>query len=94
MKTIAEVKEMMGKKVKAVGVCGITEGVTVTGILESLEHGDVIVRIPYGSKGNTIPCLANKNTLELANGSCDNCDNAISDAEAFNQVCFGCGKKV
>lgn len=91
---IESVKGMIGKRVKAVGVCGITDGVTVTGVLESIQNGDVIVRIPQGSKGNTIPCLANKNTLELINGSCDNCDSAVSDAEAFNQICFNCGKKV
>jgi len=91
--TIEEAKAMIGKKVKAEGVCGITNGVIVTGILDRLENGDAIVNITHGKKVNSLPCLVNKNTLELANGSCDHCDNAISDAEAFNDVCFQCGKK-
>jgi hypothetical protein len=92
--TIEEAKSMIGKKVKALGVCGITEGVTIVGILDRLEHGDAIVKISHGKKEYSLPCLANKNTLELVNGSCGHCDNALSDAEAFNQVCFECGKKV
>jgi len=92
--TIEQAKKMIGKKVKALGVCGITDGVIVVGILDRLEGGDAIVKISHGSKEYSLPCLVNKNTLKLANGSCDNCDNAISDAEAFNQICFGCGKKV
>lgn len=94
MITIAEATKMIGHKVKAVGVCGITEGVTIVGILNRIENGDAVVKISHGDKGYVLPCLANKNTLELVNGSCEHCDNVITDAEAFNQVCFGCGKKV
>jgi hypothetical protein len=86
--TIEQATSMIGHKVRALGVCGIGEGVTVVGILEKLEHGDAIVLV------NRMPFLVNKNTLELVNGRCQNCENVISDAEAFNQVCFECGKKV
>jgi hypothetical protein len=92
--TIAEAKAMIGKEVRAEGCCGIADGKTIFGILDRLENGDAIVKISHGSRVHVLPCLANRNTLELKNGSCDSCDNAISDAEAFNQVCFGCGKKV
>ena len=34
--TIEEATKMIGKKVKALGVCGITEGVTIVGILDRL----------------------------------------------------------
>ena len=92
--TIEEAKGMIGKLVRAEGCCGMTDGVTIVGILDRLENGDVIVNITHGKREYVLPCLANRNTLELKNGSCDNCDNSISDAEAFNQVCFECGKKV
>ena len=90
---ISEANAMIGHKVKAIGCCGIYDGVSVVGILTRLENGDAIVMVDYGSRRNVLPCLVNKNTLELANGSCSNCENPISDAEAFNQVCFKCGKK-
>ena len=92
--TITEAEAMIGKRVKAVGCCGITDGVNIVGTLDRMDNGDVIVKITYGSRVDILPCLAIRNTLELANGSCDNCDNAISDSEAFNQICFECGKKV
>ena len=67
---IAEAHAMIGHKVKAVGCCGITDGVTIVGILERLENGDAIVLIDHGTRRNILPCLVNKNTLELANGKC------------------------
>jgi len=92
--TIAEAKSMIGKLVKAEGTCGIKDGVTVFGILDRIEDGGAIVNITYGSREYSLPCLVDKNSLELKNGSCDNCGNVICDSQAFNQVCFGCGKKV
>ena len=91
--TIAEATKMIGHKVKAVGCCGMTDGVAITGILEKIENGDAIVLVDHGDRKAILPCLVNKNTLELANGSCKHCENTISDAEAFNEVCFDCGKK-
>jgi hypothetical protein len=90
---IEEAKAMIGKRVRAVGCCGITDGVTITGTLDRLENGDAIVKITHGKRVDVLPCLVNRNTLELANGSCQHCDNALSDAEAFNKQCFECGKK-
>ena len=92
--SIKDAEKMIGKRVQAVGTCGMKKDVTVFGILEEVENSDTIVQIPFGSKGHTIPCSVNINTLKLVNGTCDNCSSVISDAEAFNQVCFGCGKKV
>ena len=93
--TIEEAKSMIGKRVKAVGCCGVTDGVNIKGTLHSIEsNGDAIVKITRGSRIDFLPCLVDRNSLELENGSCDNCGNAISNAEAFNQVCFGCGNKV
>jgi len=91
--TIAEAKSMIGQRVRAVGCCGMTSGKTIFGTLDSLENGDAIVRITHGDNVDVLPCLVNRNTLELKNGSCQHCDNAISDAEAFNEQCFECGKK-
>lgn len=91
---IAEAHAMIGHQVTAVGCCGIYDGVKIVGILERLKNGDAIVMIDHGSRRNVLPCLVNKNTLELKNGKCGSCDSVVSDAEAFNQVCFGCGKKV
>jgi len=92
--TIAEATAMIGKEVRAEGCCGITDGVTIFGILDKLENGDAIVKISHGNRTHVLPCLANRNTLELKNGSCDSCGNVICDSQAFNEVCFGCGKKV
>ena len=89
-----EARAMVGERVKAVGTCGEKKDIIVTGVLEKVDSSDTIVQIAFGSKGHTMPCSVNKNTLELVNGRCDSCNNTITDAEAFNQVCFGCGKKV
>jgi hypothetical protein len=91
--TIEEAKAMIGKEVRAEGCCGITDGVTIFGILDRIENGDAIVKISQGDRKHVLPCLAIRNTLELKNGSCQHCDNTISDAEAFNEQCFECGKK-
>lgn len=91
---IAEANAMIGHKVKAVGCCGMYNGITIVGILNRLENGDAIVMVDHGTRRNVLPCLVNKNTLELANGKCGNCEKVVSDSEAFNQTCFGCGKKV
>lgn len=89
-----EANKKIGHKVKAVGCCGIYDGVTIFGILEKLQNGDAIVLVDHGVRRNVLPCLVNKNTLELVNGKCSNCEKVVSDSEAFNQVCFGCGNKV
>jgi len=91
--TIAEATVMIGERVRAVGCCGMTDGVTIVGTLDGLENGDAIVKITHGDKVDILPCLVNRNTLELVNGSCQHCNNTISDAEQFNEVCFECGKK-
>jgi hypothetical protein len=92
--TIAEVNEMIGHQVKAIGSCGIYDGVLVRGILKKLENNDVIVMLDHGSRRNVLPCSVNQNTLELVNGRCGNCNDIVSDAEAFNQTCLCCGKKL
>ena len=91
---IAEANEMIGHQVSAVGCCGIHDGVLIKGILNRLENGDAIVMVDHGARRNVLPCLVNKNTLKLANGKCKNCNNIVSNAEAFNETCFGCGKKL
>jgi len=93
--SIEEAESMIGERVKALGVCGQKDGITVIGTLKEIQPcGDAIVEIEYGKKNFPMKCLVNRFTLELVNGRCKNCNNTISDAEAFNQVCFGCGKKV
>lgn len=64
---LGEAKAMLGQIVTAIGCCGEKEGQMVKGMLtEITPHGDAIVSVPYGKKGHTIPCLVNRNTLELA----------------------------
>ena len=69
-----EARAMVGERVKAVGTCGTHKDVTVVGVLEKVDNQDTIVQVAFGSNGNTIPCSVNKNTLELVNGRCDNCN--------------------
>lgn len=58
---IEQVKEMVGKKVRAIGNCGIRKDREVVGILqEEMVGGDFVVDDPRG-----IPCTFNKNTIEL-----------------------------
>jgi hypothetical protein len=86
---LEQLKSMIGKEVKAIGCCGIYDEHIVFGVLERFEFGGAIINLSNGQ-----PCLVNKYTLELKNGSCENCNNTLSDSEAFNQTCFECGKKV
>lgn len=63
--TIEKATAMIGKKVKAIGCCGMKEDIEVEGIMEKVDNFGAIVQIPFGRKGYTIPCLVNKNTLEV-----------------------------
>jgi len=58
-------KAMIGKKVTAIGCCGMMDGVEVEGILDRIEPIGAIVNITYGKKNRTMPALVNGATLRL-----------------------------
>jgi hypothetical protein len=61
--SVEEQKKMIGKRVSAIGCCGITDDKEVEGILTQLKPY-AIVRIKYYKQHN-LPCMVNPRTLKL-----------------------------
>lgn len=59
MLLVAEIEEMLGKNVSAVGCCGMKDGVKVVGVFESYESGNAIVKV------GELPVLVNEHTIKL-----------------------------
>lgn len=60
--TVERATAMIGGLVKAIGTCGIGEGVTVSGILTEVSPTPIVMVLK--GKGHSQPYSVNKNTLE------------------------------
>ena len=59
-----ERQKMLGKKVTAIGCCGMKDGVKVDGVLSQLSPY-ALVQVEQ-SNGHFMPCEVNEHTLELS----------------------------